>query len=209
MLKYLKCLVEFTTEPIWPWWFLFWEVINYWFNFLSRYRSTHIIWGRTLTAFYEFGGLGGLVAKSCPTLATPWTVAHQALLSMGFCRQEYWSVLLFPSPGDLPNSGVEPRSPVLQVDSLPAEPQGKPTLKWDSDYVRNVKNRCSALTALQCQRAFPDMEKVRTWDLGWLHMLGWNWECVCVCVRVHTRVRVGVRALSCSVVSNSLRPHGL
>ena len=50
--------------------------------------------------------------------AAPWTVVHQALLSMGFCRQEYWSVLLFPSPGDLPNSGVEPRSPALQADSF-------------------------------------------------------------------------------------------
>ena len=49
----------------------------------------------------QFGG--GLVAKSCPTLATPWTVACQAPLSMGFSRQEYWSGLSFPSPGDLPD----------------------------------------------------------------------------------------------------------
>ena len=46
---------------------------------------------------------------------------------MEFSRPEYWSGLLFPSPGDLPNPGIEPRSPSLQVDSLPAEPQGKPT----------------------------------------------------------------------------------
>ena len=45
---------------------------------------------------------------------------------MGFSRQEYWSGLPFPSPGDLPNPGIAPRSPALQVDSLPAEPQGKP-----------------------------------------------------------------------------------
>ena len=51
------------------------------------------------------GGGGGLVAKSCLTLATPWTVAHQAPLSMGFSRQEYWSGLPFPSPGDLPDPG--------------------------------------------------------------------------------------------------------
>ena len=50
---------------------------------------------------------GGLVTKLCLTLATPGTVAHQALLSMGFPRQEYWSALLFPSLGDLPNPGVE------------------------------------------------------------------------------------------------------
>ena len=45
--------------------------------------------------------------------ATPWTVAYQAPLSMGFSRQEYWSELLFPSPGDLPNPGIEPESPAL------------------------------------------------------------------------------------------------
>ena len=64
---------------------------------------------------------GGVVAKSCPTLVTPWTVACQASLTMGFSRQEYWSGLPFPSPGDLPNPGIEPRSPALQADSLPTE----------------------------------------------------------------------------------------
>ena len=58
-------------------------------------------------------GEGGLVAKSCLTLMTPWTVAYQAPLSMGFSRQEYWSGLPFPSPGDLPNPGLEPGSPAL------------------------------------------------------------------------------------------------
>ena len=56
--------------------------------------------------------------------ATPWTVARQAPLSMGFSRQEYWSGLPFPSPGDLPNPGIEPGSPVLQADALPSEPPG-------------------------------------------------------------------------------------
>ena len=53
---------------------------------------------------------------------TPWTVAHQAPSSMGFSRQEYWSGLPFPSPGDLPNPGIEPRSPALQADALTSEP---------------------------------------------------------------------------------------
>ena len=53
---------------------------------------------------------------------TPWTVAYQAPLFMGFSRQEYWSGLPFPSPGDLPNPGIEPGSPVLQTDALPSEP---------------------------------------------------------------------------------------
>ena len=61
---------------------------------------------------------GGLVAKSCPTLVTPWTVARQAPLSMGFSRQEYWSGLVFPSPGDFPDTGIEPESPALQADDL-------------------------------------------------------------------------------------------
>ena len=54
--------------------------------------------------------------------ATPWTVAHQAPLSMGFSRQEYWSGLPFPSPGDLPNPGIKSRSPALQADTLTSEP---------------------------------------------------------------------------------------
>ena len=58
--------------------------------------------------------------------ATPWTVAHQAPLSMKFSRQEYWSGLSFPSPGDLPDPGIKPRSPALEADSLLSEPPGKP-----------------------------------------------------------------------------------
>ena len=54
-----------------------------------------------------------LVAQSCLTLCDPWTVAHAAPLFMEFSRQEYWSRLLFPSPGDLPNPGTEPMAPTL------------------------------------------------------------------------------------------------
>ena len=69
--------------------------------------------------------LGVLVTKSCLTLETPWSIACQALLSMGFPRQEYWNGLPFPSPRDLPDPGIEPMSPTLQADSLPPEPPGK------------------------------------------------------------------------------------
>ena len=65
-------------------------------------------------------------AKSCPTFATLWTVAFQVPLSMGFSRQEYWNELPFPSPGDLPNPGNEPRSPALLADSLQTELCRKP-----------------------------------------------------------------------------------
>ena len=71
---------------------------------------------------------GGLVAKSCPTLATAWTVTCQAPLSIGFSRSEYWSGLPFPSPGDLANSGIKPMSSTLQADYLPTEPLGEPLL---------------------------------------------------------------------------------
>ena len=66
--------------------------------------------------------------------ATPRTVAHQALLSMGFSRQEYWTGLPFPSPGDLPDPAIKLRSPALQADALTSEPPGKPWLqKWISE----------------------------------------------------------------------------
>ena len=58
--------------------------------------------------------------------AIPWTVAYQAPPSMGFTGLEYWSGLPFPSPGDLPDSGIRPGSPALQADALPSEPPGKP-----------------------------------------------------------------------------------
>ena len=85
---------------------------------------------------------------------TPWTVAHQAPLSVGFSGQEYWSELPFPSPGDLPDPEIEPGSPIVQADSLPSEPRGSPcrgegvrytreTQSWE--IVRNRKERTGAL----------------------------------------------------------------
>ena len=78
-----------------------------------------------------------LVTQLCLTVCDPTdgsppdsfvygTIAHQAPLSMGFSRQEYWSGLTFPSPGNHPDPGIEPGSPALQADSLPSEPLGKP-----------------------------------------------------------------------------------
>ena len=60
---------------------------------------------------------------------TQWTVAHQAPMSMGFSRQEYWSGLPFPSPGDRPDPGIEPGSPILQADTSTSEPPGKPSIQ--------------------------------------------------------------------------------
>ena len=81
--------------------------------------SSVLLWKQIVTE--NFG------ARSCPTLCDPQrTVAYQAPLSMGFSRQEYWSGLLFPAPGDLPDPGIKPGSPALQTDALPPKPPGKP-----------------------------------------------------------------------------------
>ena len=91
-------------------------------------RSSILAWRIPWTE--EPGGLQSIVkVKSLSPVrlfVTPWTVAHQAPSSKGFSRQEYWSGLPFPSPGDLPNPGIEPRSPSLQADALTSEPPGKP-----------------------------------------------------------------------------------
>ena len=97
-------------------------------RYIPRLES-HTQWGCkvSLQRYFRIGG-GGLVPKSCLTLKTPWTKAQQAPLSMGFPRQEYWSGLPFPSPGDLPYPGIEPMSPALQVDSLLLSHQGSPSI---------------------------------------------------------------------------------
>ena len=95
--------------------------------------------------------------------ATPWTIAHQALLFMGFSRQEYWSGLPFPSPGDLPKPRIEPRSPTLQTNALPSESPGKPmsinkvhSINISYKYMRKVHievpvHHCCHLTHSPCQ----------------------------------------------------------
>ena len=81
------------------------------FSFFEREKIFEIV----------FLSICGLVAKLCPILVTPWT-SLPAPLSMGFPRQEYWSGLPCPPPGDLPNPGIEPMSPTLQASYLPTEP---------------------------------------------------------------------------------------
>ena len=114
--------------------------MSHWFiaviNFLSLWQSL-CLWddNQNIKIFFLFFSLGGgLVAKSCSTLATPC----QAPLSMGFSRQEYWSGLPFPAPGDLPNWGIKPRSPALQADSLPTELWGKPVFQPSVQFSRSV-----------------------------------------------------------------------
>ena len=71
---------------------------------------------------------------------TPWTVARQVPLSTEFSRQEYWSGLPFPSPGDLPDPGTEPQSPALQAHSLLSEPPGKPTIQYATFKFQSKEN---------------------------------------------------------------------
>ena len=80
------------------------------------------------------------VLKKVLTFWDPWTVAHQTSLSMGFLRQDYWSGLQFPSPGNHPDPGIEPRSLTLRADSLPSEPPGSPLrlnqpVGWNTDSI--------------------------------------------------------------------------
>ena len=87
---------------------------------------------RSLNKSFESRGERKVVQSlSCVQLfVTPWTIAYKGPPSMEFSRQEYWSGLPFPSPGDLPNPGIEPRSPALQAVALPSEQPGKPIGFW-------------------------------------------------------------------------------
>ena len=80
--------------------------------------------------------------------ATPWTIAYEAPTSMGSSRQEYWSGLPFPSPGDLPNPGIEPRSPSLQADALTSEPPGQTHPIWARVRALEVKKEPTFLNSL-------------------------------------------------------------
>ena len=83
-----------------------------------------------------------------PLFVIPWTIAHQAPLSMEFSRQEFWSGLLLPSPGDLPNPGIKPRSLTLQEDSLPTEPPGKPNYGGGNEDMETSFKRSHACTVV-------------------------------------------------------------
>ena len=72
-------------------------------------------------------------------LVTPWTVAYQAPPSIGFSRQEFWGGLPFPSPEDLPNPGIEPRSPTLEADALLSEPPGKVFISLEQCFPAEIR----------------------------------------------------------------------
>ena len=96
----------------------------------------------------------------------PLTVAHHAPLSTEFSRQEYWSGLLFPSPGDLPNPGIEPGSPALQTDALPSEPPAN-EMRWNQKRRQQASQLslpyvCSTVwTAQRCSRSYTEKRRKR------------------------------------------------
>ena len=96
------------------------------FSLESMLRGSYSSLGLQHLAFSRHSFFLLLVTQLCPTLCDPWTVVRQVPLSGGFSRQEYWSGLPCPSPGDRPNARIKPGSPALHVDSLPSEPQTKP-----------------------------------------------------------------------------------
>ena len=119
--------------------------------FLILYKSYNLRYADDTTLMAENEELKSLLMKvkemkwsevnsfSCVQLfETPWTVAFQALPPMGFSRQEYWSGLPFPSPENLPDPGIEPRSPALRADALLSEPQGE-SGEWRSWLKRNIQ----------------------------------------------------------------------
>ena len=96
---------------------------------MQNYSGMCVLWSHTSAVLlnHEYFSESESVSRSVVSdSATPWTAAHQAPLSMEFSRQEYWSGLPFPSPGDFPNTGIKPGSSALQADSLLSEPPGKP-----------------------------------------------------------------------------------
>ena len=98
-----------------------------WTAFPSRY--SYLLWQDPSKGHLGSPAFADVCAKSLSHVqcfVTLWTVAHQAPLSIGFSRQEYWSGFSCPPSGDFPNPGIKPRSPALQADSLLSEPPGKP-----------------------------------------------------------------------------------
>ena len=105
---------------------------------------------------------------------TSWTAAHQAPLSMGFSRQEYWNGLPFPSPGDLPNPGIKPWSPALQVDSWPSEPVGKPKYVYSFNQIWKSFGHYF-LKHFLSSSLFSPLETLTTWMVGCLMLSHTHW----------------------------------
>ena len=114
-----------------------------------------------------------LVAKSCPTLVTPWTLAHWAPLSVGFPGQEYWSVLPFPAPGDLPDPGIKPVSPALAGTFFTTEPPGRPLFIPLGCFIFLLSLFSAWDKYVFVLSSFPRVEAPWALELGWFCSLLW------------------------------------
>ena len=113
--------------------------------------------------------------------ATPWTVAYQASPSMGFSRQEYWSGLPFPSPGDFPDPGIKPGSLALEADALTSEPPGKPKYSkshtvliiesWDGQWIPRHRTK---VTNNVKKNKLLHQNSVREGYYKWTSVLEWE-----------------------------------
>ena len=114
---------------------------------------------------------------------TPRTVAYQAPPSMGFSRQGYWNGLPFPSPGDLPNPGTEPRSPTLQADTLPSEPRGKPQGNLLSERIVGIIcTSCFNTLFFRVRKLSPNAFVMTMWEEHPLAI-----TCTCILPSTHSR----------------------
>ena len=110
------------------------------------------------------------VAQSCPTLCDPMDCSPPGSSVHGILQQEYWSGLPFPSPGDLPNPGIKPRSPALQADTLPSEPPGNTTIQKhqffsSAFFIVQLSHPLASLVA-QMVKYLPAMWETRVQPLG-------------------------------------------
>ena len=114
-------------------------------------------------------------ASSCSCaqiFLTSWIVCYQASLSMGFSRQEYWSGLPFASPGDLPDPGIEPCSPILQADSLPSEPPGTPIFMYQFHSVQSL-SRVLLCNPMNCSMpGLPVHHQLQEFTQTYVHQVG-------------------------------------
>ena len=142
--------------------------------------------------------------------ATPWTLAYQTPQSMEFSRQEYWSGLPFPSPGDLPNPGIEPRSPALQADALLSEPPGKPdsSLGGLKSWVKSVspvftfQGRFKACASSEHHVA----QMMTYWGRAGMWSFVHAQDCQCAAVRGSALPAVSIAVVPGAAVTLSLSP---
>ena len=147
---------------------------------------------------------------------TPWTVARQAPLPMGFPRQEYWSGLPFPTPGDLPYPGIEHRSPVLAGRFFTTEPPGRPSFAHRNSKICQVYSCCCYVTSVLSDSVRPHRRQStrlpRPWDSpGKNNGVGCHFLFQCMKVKSESEVAQSCLTLSdpmdCSLLGSSI--HGI